>query len=379
MYIYQKTNRYFAQVADDIKDIAEKEIISLGGKNTRQSYRGIFFTATQRTLYSINYHSRLISRVLAPLIYFNCHSDRYLYKQASRIEWKDFMTPANTFAIFATVSNSRIRHSRFAALRMKDAIADYFRSISGKRPSVNTRNPDIWFNLHIENNKATISLDTSGGSLHRRGYRKESTTAPMVETLAAAIIRHSEWKGNTPLYDPFCGSGTFLCEAFMHASHMPSGILRSNFGFKRLPDFDSTLWKKIIREGKQNIKPVLKGLISGSDISLEAVKTARQNCRMIDRENHISIKRQDIFGIETLRDKTIICNPPYGIRTGKAEEMPDFYSRFGDFLKRHCTGSTAYVYFGEPAFIKSMGLKPSWKKPLSNGGLDGRLVRYELY
>jgi putative N6-adenine-specific DNA methylase len=379
MYMYQKTNRYFAQVADDIKDIAEKEIISLGGENTTQAYRGIFFTATQRTLYSINYHSRLINRVLAPLIFFNCHSDRYLYRQASRIKWEDFMTPANTFAIFAPLSNRRIRHFRFAPLRLPDPIADYFRSLSGKRPSVNTRNPDIWFNLHIENNKATISLDTSGGSLHRRGYRKESTTAPMVETLAAAIIRHSEWKGDTPLYDPFCGSGTFLCEAFMHAAHMPSGILRSNFGFERLPDFDTILWKKIIREGKQHIKPVLKGIISGSDISPEAVKTARKNCRMIDRENHISIERQDIFGIENLRDKTIICNPPYGIRTGKAGEMPDFYTRLGNFLKKRCTGSTAYVYFGEPAFIKNMGLKPSWKKPLSNGGLDGRLVRYELY
>ncbi|MBN1277783.1 MAG: class I SAM-dependent RNA methyltransferase [Deltaproteobacteria bacterium] len=379
MYSYQKTNRYFAQVADDIKDIAEEEIISFGGENPRQAYRGIYFTANQSTLYSINYYSRIINRVLAPLISFDCHSDRYLYRQASQIRWEDFLSPANTFAVFATLSNSRMRHSKFAALRLKDAIADYFRSSSGKRPSINTRNPDIWFNLHIENNKATISLDTSGGSLHRRGYRIGSTEAPMVETLAAAIIRYSGWKGESPLYDPFCGSGTFLCEAFMHASHIPSGILRSNFGFERLPDFDSFLWKKIIREGKHNIKQVSKGIISGSDISTEAVKTARQNCRMIARENHIRIDRQDIFDIEYLRDKTIICNPPYGIRTGKAGEMPDFYARFGDFLKKRCTGSTAYVYFGEPAFIKSMGLKPSWKKPLSNGGLDGRLVRYELY
>ncbi|MBN1277130.1 MAG: class I SAM-dependent RNA methyltransferase [Deltaproteobacteria bacterium] len=379
MYSYQKTNRYFAQAADDIKDIAEEEILSLGGTDIQQAYRGLYFTATRKTLYSINYHARLLNRVLAPLVSFNCHDDRYLYRQASQIQWEDFLSLSNTFAVFATVSNSRIRHSRFAALRLKDAIADQFRSRSGKRPSIDKKRPDIWFNLHIENDKATISLDTSGGSLHRRGYRRESIEAPMIETLAAAIIRYSGWRGESFLYDPFCGSGTFLCEAFMYASNTPSAVLRNEFGLERLPDFDSSLWKKTVLEGKQKIRPVLRGTIAGSDISPEAVQTARRNCSTIDRGNNIRVEHQDVFDIESLRDKTIICNPPYGIRSGRASQMPDFYARFGDFLKRRCKGSTAFIYFGEPEFIKKIGLKPSWKKELSNGGLKGRLVRYELY
>ncbi|MEJ2194725.1 MAG: THUMP domain-containing protein [Ignavibacteriaceae bacterium] len=173
MYNYQKTNRYFAQVADDIKDIAEEEVQSFGAKKTSQKYRGIYFSADTETLYKINYYSRLINRVLAPLISFNCHSDELLYKRALKINWEDFLDPSKTFAVFASVTNSSIKHSKFASLRLKDAIVDYFRNRTRNRPSIDTRGPDVWFNLHIEKNEATISLDTSGGSLHRRGYRKK--------------------------------------------------------------------------------------------------------------------------------------------------------------------------------------------------------------
>ena len=215
MYRYQETQRYFAQVADDIKDIAEQELCTLGARETSPTYRGIYFSASQKVLYTINFYARLITRVLAPLTSFRCHSDRYLYKKAGEIEWQDFLDPSQTFAVFATVANSRLRHSKFAALRLKDAVVDSFRAATGVRPSIDTREPDVWVNLHIQNDEATISLDTSGGSLHRRGYRKKSVQAPLVETLAAAIIHHAEWDGRRPLYDPFCGSGTLLCEAYM--------------------------------------------------------------------------------------------------------------------------------------------------------------------
>jgi len=378
-YIYQRTDCYFAQMSDDMKGIAEMELRGLGAKETRPAYRGIHFTADKKTLYRINYHSRLTTRILAPLLSFDCHSDRYLYKQALQIPWEDFLTTAGTFAVFATVAHSNITHSQFAALRLKDAIVDYFRTRQGRRPSIDTRNPDAWFNLHIDNNRATISLDTSGGSLHRRGYRLESVSAPMVETLAAAIIRLSEWRGDTPLYDPFCGSGTLLCEAYLHATGTPAGILRRMFGFQKLPDFDSSLWKEVVREGKTNIIPVAPGIIAGSDIAFEAVEAARHNCDVIDPGHRIRIEQRDVFTIEDLRGKTIVCNPPYGIRMGKAADLPEFYRKLGDFFKQRCAGSTAYVYFGEREYIKKVGLKPAWKKELSNGGLDGRLVRYDLY
>jgi putative N6-adenine-specific DNA methylase len=379
VYNYQKTNRYFAQAADDIKDIAEEELLSFGAQKTSQAYRGIYFTAQANSLYTINYHSRLINRVLAPLLSFNCRSDELLYKKSLQVNWKDFLDPSKTFAVFASVTNSSIKHSKFAALRLKDAIVDYFRNLTGKRPSIDTREPDVWFNLHIENNEAKISLDTSGGSLHRRGYRKQSIQAPMVETLAAAIINYSEWDGNSRLHDPFCGSGTLLCEAYMFASKTPASILRKKFGFERLPDFNLSLWKKIKEDAFAKIMPVKKDTIAGSDISSEAVKASLKNSKVIDKDNVIGIENKDVFDIDKIDESTIICNPPYGIRIGKTDDLGDFYKRFGDFLKQRCKNSTAFIYFGDRKFIKNIGLKPSWKKPLSNGGLDGRLVKYELY
>ncbi|MCH7674963.1 class I SAM-dependent RNA methyltransferase [candidate division KSB1 bacterium] len=378
-YDYQKTNRYFAQVADDIKDIAEDELQSLGAIEISQAYRGIYFNASPAVLYSVNFHSRLLSRVLAPLLSFKCHTDKVLYKRASEIHWQDFLKPSQTFAVFASVSHSAMRHSKFAALRLKDAVVDTFRAQTGQRPSIDTRNPDVWFNLHIENDQATISLDASGGSLHRRGYRQKSVEAPMIETLAAAIIKFSEWDGRVPLCDPFCGSGTLLCEGYLSASKTPPAILRRKFGFQNLPDFNASLWKQVKQEGMQKIEPISKNIIAGSDISLEAVKSSAQNCSVIDKENVIKIEQQDVFDIEEIKEKTIICNPPYGIRMGQNVDLSDFYKRFGDFLKQRCSGSTAYIYFGERQYIKNIGLKPSWKKILSNSGLDGRLAKYELY
>jgi len=378
-YQYQKSNRYFAQVADDIKDIASTELESLGAENIKPVYRGLYFTSVKESLYKINYQSALINRVLAPILSFNCHSDAYLYKTALKINWDDFMETSSTFAVFASVSHSSITHSKFAALRLKDAIADYFKDKTGKRPSVDTHNPDVWINLHIEHNEAVISIDTSGGSLHRRGYRKKSVQAPMIETLAAAIIRYSEWDGSTPLYDPFCGSGTILCEAYLFATKTPPGMFRRKFGFENLPDYDPKLWDQVKDKADKEIKSLSPGLIMGSDKNNMAVKASYQNSELIDKDGIIKVTREDIFKIDGLEKKTIICNPPYGIRLNDKEDMSDFYKILGDFLKQKCNGSTAYIYFGERKYLKNIGLKSTWKRILSNGGLDGRLAKFELY
>ena len=378
MYRYQETSRYFAQMPDDVKDIAEEELKSWGATDTSPAYRGIYFNASPAVLYAINFHGRLLSRVLAPLMSFSCHSDRYLYKRAAEINWSDFLKPSQTFACFATVSNSRIRHSKFAALRLKDAIADSFRVATGVRPSVDTKNPDIWINLHIDHDEAVISIDTSGGSLHRRGYRKMSVDAPMMETLAAAIIQYAEWDASVPLYDPFCGSGTLLCEAYMQASCTPAGTLRKRFGFQLLPDFDSVLWEKVRAKGRAGRKVLPAGIITGSDIDGRAVDAAKQNSEMLLTREAVAVEKRDAFRIDRIANSVIVCNPPYGIRL-KGSEPAVLFRRLGDFLKQRCQGCTAFIYFGDRQHLKEIGLKSSWKKPLSNGGLDGRLAKYELY
>ena len=379
MYEYQQSGRYFAQLADDIKDIAEIELLELGAVDTSHSYRGVYFNADQESIYRINLHSRLINRVLAPLKTFDCHSDNYLYKVGKQIRWENFLNSEQTLAVFASVTQSNINHSKFAALRLKDAIVDYFRERDGKRPSIDRRNPDLWLNVHIEKNVAIISVDTSGGSLHRRGYRVETIQAPMNETLAASIIRYTKWDGQTPIYDPLCGSGTLLCEAYLAATKTPSANLRSKFGFERLPDFDVELWAKVKKVADNKIIPLSNNLIYGSDIDSRVVAIAQKNSAVIDSDTQIQIIQKDIFEIEKLEDATIVCNPPYGIRMEKKKDLNTFYKDIGDFLKQRCTNSTAYIYFGDRKYIKEIGLRSSKKWILSNGGLDGRLVKYMMY
>ena len=379
MYEYQKNNRFFAQIADGIEELGTEELHELGARNISPAYRGIYFDADKETLYRINYLTRLASRILAPLVWFRCHTTDQLYKKAKQINWPDLISQENTFAIFCNVSNSKIRNSQYASLRLKDAIVDSFRESSGQRPDIDARNPDIWLNLHIANNQAIISLDTSGGSLHRRGYRKDSVEAPMQETVAAAIVRYTEWNGSVPLCDPMCGSGTLLSEALMHYSRIPSGIFRNHFGFEFLPDYDKGLWTKIKKELDRQIRKPPEGYIAGSDSSTEAIDVARTNILNLPHGDTIKLEVLDFREIKALQNGVIITNPPYGIRMGKRQELDLLYKEFGDFLKHKCKGSTAYIYFGEREFIKKIGLKPSWKKPLKSGGLDGRLVKYELF
>jgi putative N6-adenine-specific DNA methylase len=379
VYQYQKDGRYFAQIADSLKEAGAKELAELGAEDVRPEFSGIHFRADNSTLYRINYLTRLLSRCLAPLISHACHDTDTLYRKAKQIEWEDFFVEGNTFAVAGNVSDSAISHSKYAALRLKDAVADYFKEKTGRRPDVSVRNPDILLNLHIRNDKAVISLDTSGGALHRRGYRDETVSAPMQETVAAAIIRFSEWDGSVPLYDPLCGSGTLLCEALMRYSDIPAGVFRNRFGFEFLPDFDGAVWKQVKKEADGHIRELPKGLIAGSDVSAEAVSASRTNLMGLHYGNNVSVERADFRKLPGLERHVIVTNPPYGIRMGGDQNLEMFYKNLGDFLKQKCTGSTAFVYFGERQYIKKIGLKASWKKPIKAGGLDGRLVKYEIY
>lgn len=379
MYLYQKNSEYFAQFANELIPDGKKELAWLGAKKIIEEYRGVKFQADKEALYNINYKSRLATRILAPLIAFKCSSQSKLYSAAYSINWTDFLSADTTFAVFANVSDSSIDNSHFASLKLKDAIVDKLRDNTGTRPDIDTKKPDLWINLYIRHDDAVISIDTSGGSLHKRGYKKKSVEAPIQETLAAEIIQLTEWDTEQPLYDPMCGSGTLLCEALMYSSNIPAGFLRQNFGFNYLPDFDADIWKTIQTKGAKRIMPPEKGLISGSDISQISVNATLANINNLPGGSSVHIIKSSFQNLKNVGNSIIVCNPPYGIRLQRGEDMSGFYKEFGDFLKKKCNGSTAYIYFGDRAYIKKMGLKASWKKPLTNGGLDGRLAKYEMY
>jgi len=379
MYSYEMTNRYFAQIADGMEELGRDELSELGAQDVKEAFRGLYFSADKQTLYRVNYLTRLCTRVLAPLITFDCHSTKYLYKTASSIDWPALFDLKQTFCISANVANSKITHSQYAGLCLKDAIVDCFRDKFGKRPDVQRIEPDIQFNLHINNNRATIYFDTSGGSLHRRGYRRQAMEAPMQENLAAAIIRLTLWDGQTPLYDPMCGSGTLLCEAAMLYCRIPAGYLRRNYGFTHLPDFDRDLWQRVKREADADVRNLPPGLIAGSDLNPQALAMARDNAGNLPGGREVRMSKKRFQDLSALENTTIVCNPPYGKRIGRQDDLGRLMKEFGDFLKQRCKGSQAFVYFGKRELIKSIGLRTSWKKPLKNGPLDGRLVKYELY
>jgi putative N6-adenine-specific DNA methylase len=380
VFEYQKTRRYFAQAAGGFEDLVAKELAALGATQIQGGFRGLHFQADPAVLYHINYSARLVSRILAPLVSFRCRGREDLYRAGRTVDWGALFSLDDTFGIFANVSgNEALRHSKFAALCLKDAVADAFRRRTGRRPDVDPVDPAVWLNLFIAREKATISLDTSGGSLHRRGYRRASVEAPMQETLAAAMVALSGWRGERPLHDPMCGAGTLLCEAMMAVCRIPAGYLKPGFGFTFLPDFKSSVWDRVKRAADEKILPLSEGLISGGDIDRSAVKAARINCSRLPGGGNIRILQRDYSDIPGLENQTILCNPPYGIRMKPAGDLGVFFKRFGDFLKQRCRGSTATIYFGNREMLKKIGLKPSWKKPMRNAGLDGRVAQYELF
>jgi len=378
MYEY-KENGFFAQATGKMENLCEEELIELGATDTKVAYKGVYFKADILTIYKINYTSRLLSRVLAPLISFPCRSTDYLYQKAKKIHWEDFFSVEKTFSISASISQSRITNSLYASQCLKDGIVDYFRDKYGKRPDVEVVNPDVRFNLHIEKDMAIISLDTSGESLHKRGYRLLAGEAPMQETLAAAIIRISKWDGENTLYDPMCGSGTILCEALMHFCRIPAQKFRKKFGFYNLPEFDRKVWTKVKEECDKKIRPLPKNIIRGSDTSQETIKVAKKNLSHLTYSENIELSSRPFQHIKEFENGTLITNPPYGIRLGETEEVQNLYKEFGDFLKTSCSGTSAFIYTGNPELRKFIGLKTTRRLPLDNGKLEGVLLQIDSY
>ncbi|PKN46489.1 MAG: RNA methyltransferase [Deltaproteobacteria bacterium HGW-Deltaproteobacteria-17] len=379
MFLYQK-NEYFVQIAHGMEELGEAELAELGATNLRRAYRGIAITADRATAYRICYRSRLCSRVLAPLLRASFTDEKDLHRIAVDLPWHQLFSKNRTFAVTFNVGNSVIRNGKYASLLIKDAICDRFRMETGSRPSVDTENPQVVINLFIDGPEAVLSADFSGEALHKRGYRSHGGgPAPMQETLAAAIIRHTGFDGTRPLWDPMCGSGTLVAEALMQAAEIPAGYLRSEFGFFSYSDFDAGAWKRVKAEADACIRPVVPGMILGSDLDARAVGFARKNLSRLPFAPVVQLRIADFRNMPDFRDGLIVANPPYGVRLGSDHEVRQLYTDFGDFLKLHCPGTTAWVYLGDRSRIGDLHLKPTRKIPLPSGDLDGRLLRLDMY
>ncbi|AFZ11699.1 rRNA (guanine-N(2)-)-methyltransferase [Crinalium epipsammum PCC 9333] len=373
-------NNYFATVARGLEPIAAQELERLGAMDVRPEFTGVHFAGDQALLYRVNLWARTIFRVLVPIKEFYCPSPEMLYKEVQKISWEQYLQPYNTLAVDCTGSNQKLNHTHFTALQVKNAIVDQQRSQSGKRSSIDIENPDLLINVHIHQDRCILSLDSSGTSLHRRGYRPAMGLAPLKETLAAAILDMAEWDASLPFLDPLCGSGTLPIEAGLKALNIAPGLFRQKFGFFSWSDFDEPLWQELLEEAKNSRKLDLKEIISGSDRDYDVLTQARANAERCGIGHKITFTQTDLSQLEAPTDCGIlICNPPYGERLGDARELGDLYKMLGDVFKQRFKGWTAFILTGNKELAKKVGLKASRRIPVYNGSLACTLLKYELY
>lgn len=366
-----------AKTLFNLEGVLFEELKELGAKEIEKLNRAVKYKGDQSLLYKSNLHLRTALKILKPIDNFEVHNESQLYKKIKRIPWDTYFDVDQTFAIDATTSGDRFRHSKFAALKSKDAIVDQFREKYGKRPSVNTNDPDLRINIHISNTSCTVSLDSSGLSLDRRGYRIEKTDAPINEVLAAGMILLSGWDKKSDFFDPMCGSGTIPIEAALMASNTPPGYQR-NFAFMKWKAFDKKNWEDLKNDAQSNIsKPVAK--IYGSDKDLKAFSVALSNAKRAGVSKFVSFKREDFFQTKAPSDSGLIMiNPPYGERMGQ-EKIIQFYQDTGSHLKHHYEGWQAWIISANQEALKNIGLKTSKRFRLYNGPLDCKFYGYDLY
>jgi putative N6-adenine-specific DNA methylase len=371
---------FFATTAKGIEDVLAAELTALGIAVTAVETGGARFTGGMDVCYRANLWLRTASRVLMTLAEFPCDTPKSLYEGVREISWHDTLTPEMTMAVDCNLRDSAMTHSGFVALKTKDAIVDAIRDRCGKRPNVDTRDPDLRVNVHLVKNRCTVSLDTSGTPLDRRGYRLERNEAPLRETLAAALVMLSGWDGTIPFADPMCGSGTIPIEAALNATRRASGLLRSGFGFRRWPGFDPILWLRIVEEARALAKDSLPIQIIGCDRSARALSVARQNSERAGIEAMITLAQRELSDFAPpVGPGILLFNPPYGKRLGEEEELKPLYRQIGDVMKQRCTGYTAYIFTGSADLAKCVGLRASRRIVLFNGPIECRLLKYELY
>ena len=373
-------NHYFATVARSLESIAAAEIESLGAKEVRPDFTGVHFIGDKATLYRVNLWARTIFRVLVPLREFYCPNSDILYQEVQKIFWGEYLQSHQTLAVNCTGSNQKLNHTHYTALQVKNAIVDQQRRESGQRSTIDAKNPDVLVNVHIKQDRCILSLDSSGASLHRRGYRQAMGSAPLKETLAAALLDMAQWDATLPFLDPLCGSGTLPLEAGLKALNIAPGLFRQKFGFESFPDFDRQLWHMMLTEAKNSRIHELKAPIWGSDRDADVLTQAYGNAVRCGIEHQIQFTQTELASIEAPADSgMIICNPPYGERLGEAQELGALYKTLGDIFKQRFKGWTAFILTGNKELAKKVGLKASRRIPVYNGAIPCTLLKYELY
>ena len=371
--------KYVAKTIFGLEEILAQEIEEQGGKNIIQGNRAVTFDGDLEALYKVNLWSRTALRVIKPFLSFSAHNETVFYKRLRRFDWTELIGLDQTFMINSTVNSDVYNHSQYIALKTKDAIVDSFRErYNGLRPSIDLEFPDFVLDVHCRGIEFTISIDSSGRSLHRRGYRQSMRKAPLNEALAAGMIMLSGWDPKSPLLDPMCGSGTILTEAYMIAQNIAPRATWEHFAFMNWKDYDEPLWKRIFL-GTLNAKKELETDIIGYDIDQEQIQETRQLLTDLGFED-IRLKRMDFTTSEKPHDEgTIITNPPYGIRLGEEEDVTELYKAVGDTFKQQYSGWTAWILSGNKQAIKRVGLRTSKKLTLFNGQIECKFHKYEMY
>ncbi len=371
---------YFATVARGLEEIAAKELEKLGATNVRPDFTGVHFQGDKELLYRVNLWSRILFRVLVPIAKVKSYNARELYNSVQEIDWSPYLHPKMTFAVNCTGKNDRLNHTHFTSLQIKNSIVDLQQRQFNQRSNIDTENPDLLINAHIDNNRCTIALDSSGTSLHRRGYRPAMGLAPLKETLAAALIEMTQWQADSTFFDPLCGSGTLPIEAAFKALNIAPGLYRQQFGFQTWQEFDRDLWLQLVREARNDRLSKLDFSIIGSDNSAEIIEQAKINAGNCRLETSLEFTQQELFNIKPPSDRgIIICNPPYGKRIGTEPELAELYKLLGDIFKQRFTGWTAYILTGNKQLSKQIGLRTAKRIPIYNGSLPCTLLKYELY
>lgn len=361
-----------------IESLLAEEMESFGFLDVVKGYCGVYVPYESfEDIYLINYCSRLASRVLLPIERFRCKGRHDLYRIANKIDWSQYMTPSTTFAIDANVTHSELRNSLYAAQVVKDGICDYFRAKTDMRPSVDVKNPQVQLNLFIREGNGILSYDTSGTPLHKRGYRQETVEAPLQETLAAACLTLSSYRNSDVLYDPCCGSGTFLIEAALMASQTAPGYLRTQWGFLRHPQFSQEEWLRTkARIDKERIA-LSKDHFFGSDIAQGAIRATKINTRAAGFLKEIQTSQNDFKDYSLpVKPSLVICNPPHGNRLKLENNLIEFYRALGTYL-RNLSPHKAAIFISDPNLGEEMGIKPSSTFSLSSGGTPCYLLLFE--
>ncbi len=374
----EKKFKMIAKTMAGLEDVLAEELIRLGADNLQIGLRMVSFEGGIELLYKANIWCRTALRILKPIYEFKARNADEIYAEIKKFKWDDYLTAKNTFAIDSVVFSDIFSHSKFVTYRVKDAIVDYFTQKTGDRPSISTANPDLLLNIHIAHDRCTLSLDSSGESLHKRGYRQGQTEAPLSEVLAAGMILKTGWKGESDFIDPMCGSGTLLIEAALIARNIPPGLYRDRFAFEKWNDFDKELFEYLYNDDSS--EKDFNSKIYGSDNSGKAISIASANVKSagLSRDIKLEVKSIQSYDMAPAGKGIIVTNPPYGERLNTGD-MLALYETIGERLKHVFMGYTAWILSSKKEYFNKIGLKPTKKISLLNGAIECEFRKYEIF